>query len=423
MNPVLHALQTLPAVALCHTWTLFVVGVTHLVPRVRNAGRAQTTPRRGGIALIGPFKTLNWARAHVLPLTSALEGVAVTVFCDSRVPDLPPAHTVRASRLVATLFGESIGRTLAFIRWSFRHRPELVIGYHLPWNGLVALAVGRLIGARVAYFSIGGVEEFRGGGVYSEHLLFTSMGRPSERLEARMLGLIGQFDYLLTMGKVTAHSLQQFGLTQACEPISVAIDTARFSAAARPEAYIDVICAARLVPIKQPELLVQAIARARELGLPNIRAVIAGAGPLQARLEVLCGSLGIAENVRFIGWDDNIEYWYQCSRLFVLTSRSEGLPIAMLEAMACGVPAIAPRVGDVEDILPTGHWVQPINGSEVEGCAQLMVRMLTLDAASYERKRREAIELAQQYGLAPRSGQWRKVLRRWGLRQDDDAVS
>ena len=82
------------------------------------------------------------------------------------------------------------------------------------------------------------------------------------------------------------------------------------------------------------------------------RLVIVGDGPQRAALEALARELGVAAVVEFAGYQACPLQWLQSFDLFALSSDTEQLPISMLEAMACGVPVVATRVGDVPDIMP-----------------------------------------------------------------------
>ena len=88
-------------------------------------------------------------------------------------------------RWVAWL-GSGVARALWLARWSWRHRPDIVIGFHLPWTGLIALRVARLVGARAAYFCVGGIHELLDGGVHSEHRVFEAMRAPSPALQPNL---------------------------------------------------------------------------------------------------------------------------------------------------------------------------------------------------------------------------------------------
>ncbi len=65
---------------------------------------------------------------------------------------------------------------------------------------------------------------------------------------------------------------------------------------------------------------------------------------------------GVADSIDFLGVVDTVEDVYRAGRVFVLTSRHEGLSVAMSEAMACGLPAVVTDVGDLGDLVETGEY-------------------------------------------------------------------
>jgi len=109
----------------------------------------------------------------------------------------------------------------------------------------------------------------------------------------------------------------------------------------------------RLVPIKDVETLIRAAALAGE-GVPSLRVVIAGDGECRGALEKVVRDLQLADRVRFVGWQRDLLALYSTFDLFVLSSLNEGTPVALIEAMAAGVPAIATSVGGVPDVLLDG---------------------------------------------------------------------
>jgi glycosyltransferase involved in cell wall biosynthesis len=108
--------------------------------------------------------------------------------------------------------------------------------------------------------------------------------------------------------------------------------------------------AGRLAPEKNFAMLLRAAARARA-ARPDLRLVLAGDGPEREALERLAGELGIGDIVHFLGWRTDLADVLGCLDLFALTSWTEGLPLVVLEAMACGVPVAATRVGDLPDVI------------------------------------------------------------------------
>ena len=85
---------------------------------------------------------------------------------------------------------------------------------------------------------------------------------------------------------------------------------------------------------------------------PHAVALVAGDGELRAELEALRGaSLGIADRVRFLGWRRDLATIYGATDVFLLTSRNEGTPVALIEAMASAVPGVSTDVGGVKDVI------------------------------------------------------------------------
>jgi glycosyltransferase involved in cell wall biosynthesis len=107
-----------------------------------------------------------------------------------------------------------------------------------------------------------------------------------------------------------------------------------------------VLTAARLDWQKGHEYLLRAAER-----VPEATFVLAGDGPLRARLSELAGSLGVADRVLFLGHRDDIPALLASCDVFVLPSLYEGLPLSLLEAMASGRPAIATDVAGSNEVV------------------------------------------------------------------------
>ena len=109
----------------------------------------------------------------------------------------------------------------------------------------------------------------------------------------------------------------------------------------------------RIVPIKRLDLLLQAVSRAipRE---PRLRLAIVGDGERRPEVERLAESLGIAPRVSFLGYRRDLPRIAAASDMAVLSSDNEGTPVALMEAGAAGVPAVATRVGGVPVVVGSG---------------------------------------------------------------------
>jgi len=118
---------------------------------------------------------------------------------------------------------------------------------------------------------------------------------------------------------------------------------------------------------KGHEFLLEAAALLKTDGL-NLRYQIAGAGPLRQQLEQHAAHLGLQEEVRFLGFVEDITKFLADIDIFVMPSLHEGLGVAVLEAMAAGKPVIATRVGGLTESVAdgvTGIVVPPANAAEL----------------------------------------------------------
>lgn len=120
-----------------------------------------------------------------------------------------------------------------------------------------------------------------------------------------------------------------------------------------PTAAFLVGCAGRLSVEKNQADLLRAVAAAAGQ-IPELHAVILGDGRERGALESLRDSLGLGDRVRFAGFQRPIAPWMQALDVLVNPSLTEGMPNAILEAMALGTPVVATRVGDVEEMLGGG---------------------------------------------------------------------
>lgn len=106
----------------------------------------------------------------------------------------------------------------------------------------------------------------------------------------------------------------------------------------------------RLTAIKQHCLFLET---AKQVAERDSRAVflIAGDGELRAELEQLARSHGVDGRTRFLGWRRDIAMVYGATDVFLLTSRNEGTPVALIESLASGVPGVATDVGGLRDVI------------------------------------------------------------------------
>ncbi len=131
---------------------------------------------------------------------------------------------------------------------------------------------------------------------------------------------------------------------------------------------VTLLLAGRLVSEKRPERFIELAVELRVLHPGSkLTFLIAGDGPLRVSLENLVNENGLNDDVLFLGEQENMQDVYRRSDLLVLTSRHEGTPNVILEAMANGLPVVATRVGGIPGIVDDerGIVVDPESGEEL----------------------------------------------------------
>ncbi len=131
---------------------------------------------------------------------------------------------------------------------------------------------------------------------------------------------------------------------------------------------------ARLVPIKAHEVFLDAAARvaARE---PLSRFLLVGDGERRGELEALVDRLGLRERVQFLGWREDLDRVLADLDIVALSSRNEGSPVCLIEAMAAARSVVATRAGGVGDVVEDG-----VTGClvEVDNAQQMAQSILAL---------------------------------------------
>jgi glycosyltransferase involved in cell wall biosynthesis len=334
-------------------------GLARLRGRRRRIPAATTRGTEGGELSLHLLVTVtfndNQLRSHLLPLLALSEVRTVTLVADRPPPPFEKLRVVVPPRWLRRLCGRAGSKLLACLWIALRERPDWVIGFYFIPHGLNARIVSALTGAKSMYHMIGGEREWQGGGANSENRVLGRLPASSSRLERFLLRLISSCDAIATMGDLGRAILMARGIDPSrVHVIPPSVDITRFrSSNGGPRTY-DVVTVGQLVPRKRTADLIRAVSDLRTRR-PDIKVAIVGAGPLEAELRALAQALDLSDAVEFLGFRSDVEDVYTAARVFVLTSESEGLPIAMLEAMATGLPPVVSDVGEIGSFLSDSH--------------------------------------------------------------------
>jgi glycosyltransferase involved in cell wall biosynthesis len=170
-----------------------------------------------------------------------------------------------------------------------------------------------------------------------------------------------------------------------------------------------ILAAGRLSPQKGFDLLIAAFRRVEE---KSVHLLISGEGEQRAMLEEQISSLGLSQRVKLIGFRENMQDYYRQAELFILSSRNEGYPNALLEAMSMGTACIAT---DCEygpsDILESGKNGLLIRTGNIYQMASA-IKMVLDDPILRAKIALNAKRINETNSLANTSAKWLELIRR-----------
>lgn len=132
----------------------------------------------------------------------------------------------------------------------------------------------------------------------------------------------------------------------------------------------------RLVKVKGHRYLLESAKHVLKV-LPETVFLLVGDGPLREELEILARNLKISNNVRFLGWQDNIVPILKIMDLFVLSALNEGMGRVLVEAQACGLPVVATDVGGVAEVIVPGRTGILVPPRDSAALAEAIIKLLT----------------------------------------------
>ncbi len=160
------------------------------------------------------------------------------------------------------------------------------------------------------------------------------------------------------------------------------------------------VAVGNLYPVKNHQLLIRAMGRLVSAGV-DARLDILGRGAEESRLTALIGELGLEDKVRLRGFRQDVGEFLHRSHLLVSGSLSEGMPVSFLEAMAAGLPVVAPRVGGIPELIAHERQGLLYDCDDVESLEHALQRLAgdepvrrELGAQAFRRVREEYSEAA-----------------------------
>jgi len=153
------------------------------------------------------------------------------------------------------------------------------------------------------------------------------------------------------------------------------VDTSRYTAPNRDWTPPHILSVGRVVYQKGFDLAMQALSQLKDL---EWTWTIAGDGPQMATLKAMAEGFGIQERVHFTGWlsSEQLKEQYAAANVFLFPSRHEGMPNAVLEAMASGLPVIASQIAGNEELVADGETGRLVPPEDADALGEALKKLL-----------------------------------------------
>lgn len=247
---------------------------------------------------------------------------------------------------------------------------------HTPVGAMLARLAGisaRKKGTKVIYMAHG--FHFYNGAPLLNWMIYY----PAEKFLSRFT------DGLITINQEDFQRAQKFyaGKTVLIPGVGIDLDKFQKKEPARqeirnklgiPESKIILMSVGELTKRKNHMVVIEALARLKEY---NILYVICGDGPLKAQLRAKAEELGVRDRLKLLGFRKDIAELHKAADIFVFPSLQEGLPVAVMEAMASGLPIVASKIRGNEDLISNnqgGFLVKPKDSEQVAKAIEKMIQ-------------------------------------------------
>jgi len=188
------------------------------------------------------------------------------------------------------------------------------------------------------------------------------------------------------------------------------VDVDRFTPRPDMVPEFDIITAAGFTRRKRYDRFFEVVRRVASVR-PGLRVAVLGSGPDKQQISRMVEALGLTDVVTLLGYRQDAEEYYPRARLFLLTSDQEGLSLASMEAMACGLPVVVPNVGDMAEVaIPgeTGFLIDPID--DVAQYCQAVNRLLDDESLHGRCARAARALICGEHSHAVATRQWEALL-------------
>ena len=268
------------------------------------------------------------------------------------------------------------------------------------------------------YFVPHGIYAAIAGWIFRKPVIQELIGtdRPKVLKSKVLMKLFSSADRISVRGSTSKRELIERGISANkifSSPAVNVLDFENFKPKDSPKNY-DLIYCGRMDENKQLDILISAVSILKD-SYPELKMVFVGDGLERDHLEALTNELGLLDYVSFVGNQPNTmipEYLNQ-SKIFVMSSAFEGLPVAMLEALSCGLPVVVPDVGDISDIAQQDYNACLVEVTEVDAYVNALSTLL-YDEQFYQQlvtgAYKTRLRLMEEYTLERATADFKRIL-------------
>ncbi len=382
-----------------YSLTWFVSSVFRCIPRRR-------WKPNGRILVTGTFHNPGWYQSHLKPLT--LCGVReVILVTDGSQDAMEGIRFVCPPRWLARLISRAGAKAVWMIGAGLRYRPDLYMGYHIMPNACLALVAGSLFGRPTSYQATGGPTEIIGGGYLGDEAIGAHIQKPSKLLEMIALATVAKFNSVVVRGRKAESFFRRYKVKGSTTIITGSVEIVEKLETGR---YVDLVYVGRLARVKQVDQFIRVVHGIVKTH-KTLRVQIIGDGPLMSNVKAMANMLDVSDKIEFLGRTTDVQQKLASSKIFILTSRSEGLSIALAEAMAAGCVPVVADVGELRDLVASGKNGYLVTPNAIDEYVQ-KVRLLLTNQSLWRELSARAIESATSYcGVGVTAEKWRRHFR------------
>jgi len=253
---------------------------------------------------------------------------------------------------------------------AFRHSKPDVVHLHNPSPTIYAALAARMAGVP----SI----------VSTRHGLVATPRRLA--LELRYALAASCCDWIVGVCDATVSNLKMLHTISARKIVRVYNGTEQLQRVATeqwpPKSEFTLLYVGRLAPVKNHGLLLNAFRTAHSVR-PDLRLWMVGDGMERKRLEDLAAELGISEQVTFWGQQMDVAPFFSAADAFIMSSKSEGLPMSLLQGFSVGLPAIVTDVGGMAEAIQISQAGLTVSATDP---SQMAFAILRLAGSESERR-------------------------------------